>query len=151
MGALAGIGSAQVTIKTPTLDPGQYKIQVVSGGVKLFRSPANGTDFFIVNAKIVESDNPAHPVGALRGWVCKITGNLSALGNIKGFMAAGIGIDATTAKPEALDVITESAIEQVIANDLFKGLVLNLRVHQVTTRKGDPFNVHTFSPLAAEG
>ena len=144
MGVLAGLGNAQPSVKTPTLTPGKYRLQVQTGGVKLFRSPKDQSDFFIVNFKVVESSNEAHPLGATRGYVVKITGNLSALGNIKAVLAACAGLRADK---DSLADIDESFVETAISSDALAGVVVDVDVHETTTRKGTPFNVHSWSPV----
>lgn len=143
MGILKGLKDAQPNSKDPFFLPGNYKVQIA--GVKLWESKKDNSDLFIIRGKLVESDNPELKPGTVCSQVIKISGNASALGNIKAFVAAALGVDRDD--EEAMAEIDEESVLQAIKEDSFVGLVLGLRCSQVKTKKGGDFTVHNWSNL----
>jgi len=147
MGVLAKLATAQVTVKNPFFLPGEYRVQLsAQGAIKLHQSGKDGKDMFIINGKIVTSNNPQRPPGTVCSQIITITGNLSALGNIKGFMAAAYRLDTDSESDMAL--ITEEAVEEAVKSGALNGMVLDLTCSTTLTRAKNEFTVHSWRPVA---
>lgn len=86
--------------KVPEKAAAEYLCEVAR--VKLVDT-RNGGVLFAVEAKVLETDNPKVKVGATRNWACDPNKDAGP-GNIKEFLAAVLGIDASdTAAMEASD------------------------------------------------
>jgi len=150
MGILQGLGAAKPSMKSDVFTSGSYRVQLLSPAVKLFTSPKDGNAFFIVACKVLENDAGVPP-GSQRSWVMRVSGNASALGNIKAFFAACVGVnpDATDlASVEMLAQIDEAFVEKVVAEDTFSGMILDLSVREIVTKKGTPFSVHLWRAVS---
>lgn len=142
MGILKGLKDAKPSLKDPFFTQGNYKVQIV--GVKLWESKKDNSELFIIRGKIVESDNPALKPGMVAAQVIKISGNVSALGNIKAFVAACLGVSPDD--EAGLSEITEESLLEALEKDEFNDIVLGLRCTIVKTRKGTDFTTHNWFP-----
>jgi hypothetical protein len=142
--ALKGLAGAQPNMKEPYFLVGFYKVQIVE--VKLFDSTKDNTTSFIIRAKIVTSQVTERPVGTICSQVIKISGNPSALGNIKSFVAACIGADKSNAK-EMASIDDASVLASIEAGD-FNGTVLSLDCTNTVTKAGTNYTIHNWAPSA---
>lgn len=146
MGVLSGLKGAAPNLKTPFFLVGLYRVQIEE--VKLHNGNA-GEVSFIIRAKITRSNVESRPVGMVCSQVIKITGNKSALGNIKAFVAACLELD--TNDSEAMASIDEALVESVIADKALNGFVMDLECVNIKTKeKGNDFTVHNWR-LAKDG
>ena len=142
MGLFSGIESAKVGAGGVYFLAGLYKVRIVK--VTTINSRKKD-DLFIVEAKILESDNKDRKVGSSCSWVVNLKQD-AALGNIKGFVAAANGIDPTDEDTVNKEV-TEEAVEYVCSDDNpLKDVELNLECTAIKTRAGGDFTLHKWSP-----
>lgn len=95
MGWYDNIQNVQVSSKGAKLTPGNYVLQVQE--VKEIQGQNNSGTFFIVELKVLQSDNPAHPVGQAVGQVIRLDvkfadGPNGPKADVKAFAAAAMGI-----------------------------------------------------------
>lgn len=144
--AFAKLKEAQPNTKSAYFQPGFYKVQIEKVLVKT--SQTDGSLFFIVECKVLESKNSPIHVGTQCAQAIKITGNLSAMSNIKGFLAGALGLDKNDA--EEMQTIDADMLESLVESEAMNGLVLNLTCRVVKTRKGSDFTTHDWS-LVTDG
>ncbi len=141
MGLFAGIGEAEVGGGGVYFLAGIYKVELVKVFAKKSRK---GDDLFIVETKILESDNEERAVGSSCSWVVSLKHD-AALGNIKGFIAAANGIDPGD-KDQVNAEVNEDAVEMACSSDNpLEGTVLPLECNQIKTRAGGDFTLHIWS------
>lgn len=124
---------------------GIYRVRLVK--VHMY-SGRKGDAFFIVEAEIIESNNPQRPVGMKCSQVIKMSQD-AALGNIKAFLAAanGIDIDADGAMQVVQEEITEEVAELAVhASNPLAGIELKLQCTQIKTQAGNDFTRHDWRP-----
>lgn len=149
--ALKGMSKAKVFGNDPYFLPGKYKVQLC----KVFLYEGTKGDNFIVRAKIVETSIPdKRPVGMVCGWVVPLktspTERQTALGNIRGFCAACLGVD--TANEEAMEEVNEEALTELIESDALVGFVMDLTCNtKITKERKVEFTVHNWSLARNEG
>lgn len=142
MGLFAGIEEAEVGGGGVYFLPGIYKIEVEKVFAKESRK---GDALFIVETKILESDNEERVVGSTCSWVVAFKKHEAGLGNIKGFIAAANGIDPTD-KVQVKAEVNQAAVEMACSEDNpLQGIVLPLECNLIKTRQGNPFTLHTWS------
>jgi len=124
---------------------GDYVVRVKRVFVKRSRQDAL---MFIVECAVLSSTNPQRPEGCEPNWVNKITGNDSALPNIKGFLAACGGADPTNeAAVEALGITSEDVDAAVSDENPLAGTLVKLHAFIKKTKKDTDFTVHDWSPV----
>ena len=139
----AGVEKAQVARGGVYFLPGTYKVEVKS--VKLKQSRKKD-DLLIIETLVLESDNADRPAGSCPSQVINFKHD-AALGNVKAFVAAGLGLDATKDEAEVNAQVTGDLCNQVCSDDQpFAGLVLNLSAVNIETREGNEFTIHNWSP-----
>jgi len=131
------------------MKPGNYRVQIQAS--KWIKGQL-GKNFFIVEFKILKSDNPEVPVGAQRSWVVDMsTSNVMRGPNVKGFIAAVSGVDGSL--DDAADRIEEywraqsgadlgfEAImgELVIDQNILENVEMDLECVNISTRTGGEF------------
>lgn len=125
---------------------GTYKVRINRCLEKV--SNKTRSDLAIIEAEVVESTNVAVPVGSVRSQVIDFS-KPSAEGNLKGFCQAAVesmhkqGILDGNAPDEEVDGETMQAIMQ---NDIAVGTLMNLECVNITTKAGNPFTKHNWSP-----
>jgi hypothetical protein len=141
--------------------PGKFKVEILA--VKQVKSQAGGQIYFIVETKVLESDNPGIPPKAERSQVIDVHKKMG-LPNIKAFVAAASGFD-----PSQADTVTEevevywskmigehlsfSKICELIVSDAnpLAGIVMRLECVNVKTKeKKEDFTKHMWSPREQE-
>ena len=145
MGQLAGVFAklreATPSQRTPFFLPGSYRVEVKE--VSVVTSPKDGSLYFIVHTKIINSTNPERKPGSICGQIIKITGNVSAMGNIKAFLAGALGMDPNnTSEMQAID---GDMVEKLLASKELAGTILDLTATQVKTSKGHDFTQHSWA------
>jgi hypothetical protein len=124
---------------------GHYQVEVVR--VFTMRSRKKD-DLFIVECKILESDNAERRQGMRASWVVNLKQE-PALGNIKGFVAAANGIDPADEKQVNAEV-TEEVVEFACGDDNpLEGTIMELECVAITTRAGNPFTLHKWQAAEA--
>jgi len=143
MGMFAGIESARVGGGGIYFLQGIYRVEIV----KVFAMKGRkGDDLFIVETKILESDNAERRVGGSCSWVVNLK-HEPALGNIKGFIAAANGIDPTN-KAEVDSQVNEEAVEAAChADNPLEGIIIDLEATEIKTKAGGDFTLHKWSPV----
>jgi hypothetical protein len=124
--------------------PGNYVVQVLR--VKHQESRVSAAkSWFIVETRILESDNPDVKVNSEPSWMVALPGDWPdlALGNVKDFILAGYEglarFHGETGWPEE-DEINEEHVEAVAGREqLFAGLRLTAKAFNKRTRKDAEF------------
>lgn len=105
-------------------------------------------DLFIVECKILESDNDERRVGTHASWVVNLKHDAS-LGHIKSFVGAANGIHPENEKDKLNESVTEEVCELAVddSNPL-AGTRLALEATTIKTKAGGDFTLHRWSPVA---
>lgn len=144
-----GASTAKVTKKGQYLSKGQYVLRVRATTVI---STNDGPDAFIMEGEVVESSEPiAHPIGTERSWFQGFKYRDSALGEIKKFAYAALGLDMTNIadkeKIEKLDGGMDAFLEKMVENNGVAGTVVRCECIERETKTGGTFTVHNFYPI----
>jgi hypothetical protein len=159
---IESMGKAPMKRKGTYMEEGLFTVEIINtlrkqGWNKTFT--ARDKDLFIAEFRILESTNPAHPVGSTASWACKdpVTGNA---GDVKAFMLAVAGVDPRTVKDTDAKAQKQAALlayaamgeaEALKALELEDGFVQGKRVkletRKVKTKAGGDFTVHAWSPV----
>ncbi len=140
MGNFSGIENA--TTGPVYFTPGRYEIEVKV--VKMFQSFSNGL-MFIIEAKILKSDNPDRKVGQTASHSISLK-HKQALGDVANFVAAGVGIDSSD--QAAMRQVTEEVVELCVGpTQPLAGKRLALVCTSKQTKAGSAFTIHRYSPL----
>jgi hypothetical protein len=143
MGLFDGIGNAAIGQGGNYLKSGHnYLLEVTKCLTKTGRK---GDLFFIAEFTIHESDDTTNPPGFSASWTCNFKHDAS-LGNVLWFLGAVNGIDVkdeTQLKAQITSQVAEFAVSP--ANPL-AGRMVEVEVHEVTTRQGTPFSKHIWKP-----
>lgn len=138
MSDFAGIETAKTSDRLPNLAPGcSYTLKVKSN--KKFKS-RKGETFFAAEFTILDAVGPnANSIGTDASWLVKMTGNDSALGNIKGYVAALI--------KEPVTKVTAAMCDELVADsNPAAGNTVRVTTLLVPTKKGTDFTIHSYSP-----
>lgn len=133
-----GFDDAKVFEKLPHINPGNYLLEVEA--LKITPSRNKGP-MFIAEFKVIEADGPgANPPGTQCSDVIKMSMD-SALGNIKGLVAALINEPSTA--------ISQAMAEKLIApENPAKGEKVRLEAFLTKTKAGADFTAKKYSPAA---
>jgi len=143
MGLFAGINEAKVGQGGVYFLEGIYRVEVLKCFTMTSRKRE---DLFIVEAKVVESDNDDRKPGMRCSWIVNMKHD-AALGNIKGFIAAMNGIHPSD-EEQVDEEVTEEAVEYTVSDDNpLAGMLVDLEAVAITTRAGNPFTLHKWSPV----
>lgn len=160
MARFSGVGDAKMTKRGVYLEPvlasdgsystGEFEVEIQR--CEYFTSRKK-EEFFVVEYKVLESNNDKHPAGLTRTWMPKMGEDMSEA-NLKGFILASLGIDksdeVTIASvkediPSALEAALDGPDKENV--NALKGTRIHVSVHRITTKeKKQPFNAHEFSP-----
>jgi hypothetical protein len=151
MGRFSGLSQVQVFGGGQYFEPGLYKVEVEA--VKLRESHKDGSELFIIEAKILESSREDRPAGSTCSQIIKIGNGVqrqTALRDVKQFLAACLDIeDPNSYVPEdgeSPDQFWENAAELAVSNDQpLKGSTLSLEAYHIQTKAGHPFTKHAWS------
>jgi hypothetical protein len=143
MSLFRGVEDAQVGGGGIYFLPGLYEVEIEK--VFTMRSRKDD-DLFIVETKILKSDNPERKVGTSCSWVVNLKQD-AALGNIKAFIGAANGIEGTE-KERLNEEITEAVCEFVCGEDNpLAGVRLGLQCTNILTKAKKDFTKHWWSPV----
>ena len=109
MGVFGGIEGAKYSEGGVYVLPGVYRFQILE--CKYIKTgPHKGSkDCFVAELKIVESTNPERLPGSVCSHMVTITGNPSALGNIKQFISAAAACDEAAVNEAAAEAVVSPA------------------------------------------
>lgn len=133
MGLFSKISEAKVSEGGNYLTAGVYRLEITKVITKLLRSNKHA---FIVEFRVMESDNPKHRVGADVTWMVTFDKE-PALGNIKQFIATACG-------STDLDAVDEATAELVCVEEgenaqPLKGKFVRASAVDILTRRNTPF------------
>jgi hypothetical protein len=138
-----GIEDAESTRRSNYVLPGQYPILYVRA-LKKIRSQKSGDTLFIAEFDIIQSKVDERPPGTDMSSIFNITKHQkTALGNIKGLLAACLDVEEAKVDKDTADLA-------VSAENPFQGRLIRCEAIQVITNAGTPFTKPNFSPLPAE-
>ncbi len=141
--------------------PGKFLVEITA--VKQVKSQAGAGIFFIVETKVLESDNAEIPVNAERSQVIDVHKKMG-LPNIKAFVAAASGFDPSQADTVTHEVeeywskligesLSFSKICELLVSDAnpLAGIEMRLECVNVKTKETkQDFTKHVWSPRAQE-
>jgi hypothetical protein len=139
MGAFAGISEQKSNTESTYLTPGDYTLKV--GAVKLVESQRTGSEFFIVEATVLESKGDgAIPANEEVAWVLSMGGLYpeSSLKDCKSFVSALTGAHDSDIDEKFVDDLIEEDGKAVV------GLEVRCRVTDKATKKGGVFSKHVW-------
>ena len=139
--------------------PANYRLKIQRCVWKTARPPKRG-EFYIVEAEVLQSNNPRVPVGVKRTWMQAMdndTGPTAATD----FMLAALGLDRRqqAVLEEIRKLEKEDKLPDMLAETLddptdpscknaLKGLLVDVEVKEIITKeKQQKFNLHTFFPV----
>ena len=135
MGVFSAVTNASVNSGGVYFLAGTYKIKI--SAVKMILS-RKGENMFVVEADILESDNPERRPGTKASQVINLTKHDSAPGNIKAFMAAALDVPA--------EEITESECDLACSEtNPLAGTIMKLGCTMTKTRANTDFTIHQWS------
>lgn len=148
-----GVGEAKVSKTGQWFQPGKYRVKIKS--VKQVTGQKAGERFLVIETVVLESNNPEIQVGSEKSEVIKMQG-VMALPNIKAFIGAVSGIDATLDNATTLIEeywqkhnptgarygLAEIIEELVVKYNVLENIEMGLECVMVTTQQGNPFTKH---------
>ncbi len=129
MGLFSRISEANYSEGGNYLKPGVYRLETTKVISKKLRT---GKDAYIVEFRVLESDNPDHRVGSEVTWMVTLDKE-PAMGNIKQYIATACGTTDLSGVDEATAELTVSE-EQPLT-----GKVVRCSAVNITTKAGRPF------------
>jgi len=144
MSLFNGIRDAKVGQGGVYFLPGLYEVEIQKVHTLVSRKRE---DLFIVEAKILESNNPDRAPGSSASWLVNFKQD-AALGNIKGFIAACNGIDPAD-EVRVNDEVDEDVCEYVVSEENpLAGTRVKLEAVMKKTKSGGDFTLHIWNPVA---
>ena len=138
MGIFSGIKDAQVSSGGVYFIPGLYPEVEIEACKMIFTRKKE--ELFVAECKIIASDVPERGPDMHASFTANVTKHDAALGNIKGFMAAGFNCSQ--------DEITEAVAEEVVSErQPLAGVRLRLEAVNTKTRDGGDFTKHVWSQV----
>ena len=128
MGNFSGVGNARSSKGGVYFLPGNYltRIEKVSQGTS-----RNNIDFLVVEAEILESDNPERKPGTVCSWLLMADKD-AFLGNVNHFASAAFGIDESE--------VDEAGCEMMCGEENpVRGTLLRVQATNIKTRAGKDF------------
>jgi hypothetical protein len=143
MGIFDSIGNAAIGQGGNYLNAGhQYLVEIVRCFVKQGRK---GDVFTIAELVVHESDDSKNPPGFKASWTVNMKHDAS-LGNLLAFFGACMGIpaeDEVRLRKEITSAFCEYAVSP---QNPLKGKLVEVEVHEITTKAGTPFSKHIWKP-----
>lgn len=143
MGIYDGVGNAAIGQGGNYLNGGhQYLVEISRCFVKQGRK---GDIFTIAELVVHESDDSKNPPGFKASWSCNMKHDAS-LGNLLVFFGACMGIkseDEARLRQEITSAFCEYAVSP---QNPLKGKMVEVEVHEITTKAGTPFSKHIWKP-----
>lgn len=138
-----GIEEAESTRRSNFVLPGQYPILFING-LKKIRSQKSGDTLFIAEFDIIESKVDDRPPGMDMSSIFNLTKHQkTALGNVKGLLAAVLDIEEAKVDARTADLA-------VSTENPFHARLIRCEAIVVTTTAGQPFTKPNFFPLPPE-
>lgn len=146
MGLFKGIEDAKMSEGGTYLKPGIYDIQILRVKTGQTRKKI---DFFVVDFKILGSNNPEHAIGSTANWWLGFDKD-GTLGNIKQWAVAVLSNTLPAGQTFDAAQITEPVLEGIIANEgaIVKDQKLKVQVTLVDTQNGGKFSRHHWYPAS---
>lgn len=147
MGVFSSIANTNSTRQRGSyLAPGTYIVEI--SACRHVQSQKDNSEYFTAEMDVIESNNPAHPVGSPATWMCKLNGKYpqSALADVKAFVVAAVGCGESE--------VDEALITDHVLGGDGSGLAgerLRIIVEQRKTRAGSDFSKHYFSKAPNAG
>lgn len=128
MGVFSAVKDARPTQGGRYFDPGNYVVKINRCKHGMTRK---NVDFFVVETKILESDNDGLPIGSEASWMVTMDKD-AAPGNIKSFAMAATGVDE--------DGIDEAGILEIVSDrQPLAGMIMRVEAFNKPTKEGKPF------------
>lgn len=128
--------------RNPYLLKGQYLLQVQHIELKKARDK---TVYYLVELKILWSDNPDRPEGMTVTWMPKTSSDMGPI-NIKRFLAACYGIEPNSDQANS-EITRDVAAMSVSPEQPCTGIQVQAQCDDTTTRDGNPFLVVNWIPV----
>lgn len=145
------IGTAPIFERGNYLSPGRYKLRLLRCLSK--QTQKSGTAF-IAELEVLESDNPAHPIGSKGTYFVKMAQQQQAFSNILEMLVAFLGFDITNPehvsqidaqlRPQLAGLMT--ALETQGPAVLQGRETVSVECRVKLTQRGTEFTLHTWSP-----
>ena len=129
--------------RNPYLVDGNYLLEIDKVQLKKARDKRT---YYLVEAKILESDNNERPIGMMVTWMTDVDNDMGPI-NIKRFLAAVCGIDPNSEEANT-QVTSASARLSVSDEQPLTGEKVYVSVVTITTRAGSTFSEHRWTPVA---
>ena len=131
--------------KNPTItEAGKHKIKIQR--IRLKESEQYDAVYYLVDFEVIETNADGVAVGASHCWAHNLTNKWFGVSNAKQFLAAVLGMSASSPEARAID---RSTLEQSYADDQpLAGQVLSLATIPKVSKTGNDFTVHNWSPSA---
>lgn len=142
MGVFSGLKEASATKGGLYLQPGNYTVQVQR--CKMQDAWQGNRKWFIVELRVMETDNENAKVGSEPSWMVELPGKYPslALGNIKAFLHAAYSALAEaddTEAPDEDDIDEDAADDAVGEDNPLAGVFLNAAAFNKKTKEGNDF------------
>jgi hypothetical protein len=136
MGRFSDIGNAKYSGGGVYLKDGSYRVQITEVRAGTAR---DGYDFFVVEFKIIESDNAERKPGMICTWFVALKKDTPALGNVKQFVSL--------ASLCPIDEVDEPGCELIVSNaQPLAGTHMRVAVTTIKTKKKQSdFSLHKWS------
>ena len=133
------------------LQPGNYLVEV--SDIKQQASSVGHQVFYIVEMKILESDNDELRPGMEPAWLVDLTMKYEnlALGNVKAFLRAAYGTLAIAEGeevPDQEDIGMDEA--EASCTGILNGTKVYAKAFNITTKSGNPFTKVSWAPYAED-
>lgn len=130
MGLFSKIGEAKSNSGGVYFLPGKYELEVRANKTGKTRE---NRPFFVAEFTIISSTNPERPAGTMVSQMVMLDKNIeTALGNIKGYVAALFGMEEKD--------VDEAGVEQLVAADNpGAGMKIKAVASNIKTRAGKDF------------
>lgn len=131
MGWMNRVNNAKLNSKNTYVGPGRFRVELIKVKSGETRQKIEN---FIVELRVVESDNPANPVGSLMDWYVNMAWD-SSDGDVAKFLMTATGDPQEALTEEVVKFITSDA-------QPLKGTILQIGAYnKVTKGKGGNFTV----------
>lgn len=147
------IGTAPIFERGNYFNPGRYKLRLLRC---LSKQTQKSGIAFIAEFEVLESDNPAHPIGSKGTYFVKMAQQQQAFSNILEMMAAVLGFDITNKehvtqidqqlRPQLAGLMT--ALETQGTAVLGGRETTSVECRIKLTQRNTEFTLHTWSPWA---
>ena len=145
------LGQAPIFERGNYFNPGRYKLRLLRCLSKQTQKSGIG---FISEFEVLESDNPAHPIGSKGTYFVKMAQQQQAFSNVKEMLAAILGFDVTNREhlaqferevsPQLGNIMT--ALESQGTAVLQGRETVSVECRIKMTQRNTEFTLHTWSP-----